>query len=314
MWSACAQMLLQFCFRIFTVKMLLIDMARVYIASVLFSNAFRFKLGIHTLSLLGMPLYRWEAAQFPRVKVATVDPKKLNEEQTPYMPNIPSILVCSKDLLPSKDWEREFVADFSDLRLALSQVELSTDLQMKSLPSYRNKVLWEKFCFGVTCLSTDDDSSSLAEEKETAEDDNLEQLDLEFTGPSREVQTNIKSNSSVTDPRVDSLGEIQTPKSPLLPILLSLDEVARAALFKYHVSWLENISSLSKDRALWLFALCTVLDKPLDAETSAAVRALLRKCASLRASKTGDNEELPMLNILITIAGKYFGQAEDPVA
>ncbi|KAH9327332.1 hypothetical protein KI387_007510, partial [Taxus chinensis] len=59
----------------------------------------------------------WEANQFPKVKVANLDVKKLNERQTSYMPNIPPVLDCSIDLLPLKDWEREFLADFSNLRM-----------------------------------------------------------------------------------------------------------------------------------------------------------------------------------------------------
>jgi hypothetical protein len=36
------------------------------------------------------------------------------------------------------------------------------------------------------------------------------------------------------------------------------------------------------------------------------------RCASLRASKTAaEDEELHRLNVLITIAGRYFGQAEE---
>lgn len=255
---------------------------------------------------------KWEAAQFPKVRVANLDRKKLIKQQTSYMPNIPSVPVCSKDLLPSKDWEREFLADFSDLRMALSNVELSKDHQLKSFPSYKNKVLWEKFCFGSICsISSDEESCPLAVEKEGDENDILEDLDFELTETNKELQANDKINSVVKEPMEDPLGEIRSATGPLLPVVLSLDEIARATVFKYHVTWLENISSLSKDRAVWLFALCAVLDKPLDAETCAAARALLRKCSSLRASKTRDDEELAMLNILITIAGKYFGQAED---
>lgn len=255
---------------------------------------------------------KWEAAQIPKVRVANLDRKKLNKQQTPYMPNIPSVPVCSKDLLPSKDWEREFLADFSDLRMALSNVELSNHHQLKSFPSYKNKVLWEKFCFGSICsLSSDEESCPLAKEEEEDENNILEDLDFEFTATNKLLQANDKINCVVKEPREDPLAEIRSATSPLLPVMLSLDEIARATVFRYHVTWLENISSLSKDRAIWLFALCAVLDKPLDAETSAAARALLRKCSTLRASKTRDDDELAMLNILITISGKYFGQAED---
>lgn len=60
---------------------------------------------------------RWEYARCPKVKVAKIDPGKLSAEQTPYMPSIPSVSTCPPHLLPSKEWEMEFLADFSNLRM-----------------------------------------------------------------------------------------------------------------------------------------------------------------------------------------------------
>ncbi|MCO5569109.1 hypothetical protein L7F22_022816 [Adiantum nelumboides] len=99
--------------------------------------------------------------------------------------------------------------------------------------------------------------------------------------------------------------------SPYLKLLLQLDENSRAMLFRYHVSWLSDQRQLAYDRAMWLFALAAAVDSPLDDQTSAAFRDMLRKCAELRSWKTNVDEELYMLNILITIAGEFFGQAED---
>ncbi|MCO5569111.1 hypothetical protein L7F22_022818 [Adiantum nelumboides] len=59
---------------------------------------------------------RWEAAQCPKVKVAKIGEKKLVAEQTKYMPEIAPILACSPDLLPSREWVRAFLKDFSNLR------------------------------------------------------------------------------------------------------------------------------------------------------------------------------------------------------
>jgi hypothetical protein len=98
---------------------------------------------------------------------------------------------------------------------------------------------------------------------------------------------------------------------PFILLLLRLDEVSRAALFRHHVSWLGNVNGLPKDRALWLLALSAVVDVPLDSQTSAAFRALLRHCSGVRALKESrDDEDLFLLNVLITVAGVYFGQAE----
>lgn len=75
-----------------------------------------------------------------------------------------------------------------------------------------------------------------------------------------------------------SLSEWGGPKPPLLGILMRLEVVHRAALLRYHIGWLERVEGLPEERAQWIFALSAVVDKPLDAQTSAAFRALLRRC------------------------------------
>lgn len=98
--------------------------------------------------------------------------------------------------------------------------------------------------------------------------------------------------------------------TPLLSVILSLDAVSRAAMFRRHVKALENNEALSRPDLEWAFALSVALDEPVDAETSASIRCLLRKCALLRASKIDYDDDVVMMNIIITIAGKYFGQSE----
>ena len=62
-------------------------------------------------------LLRWEAAHVPKVKVAKLERSRLDKEQTAYMPQIPYIEKCPQHLLPLKEWEDAFIADFSDLRM-----------------------------------------------------------------------------------------------------------------------------------------------------------------------------------------------------
>jgi len=65
-------------------------------------------------------LSRWEAEQIPKVKVAKLDRGKLNKEQSAYMPQIPDIAKCPEHLLPLKQWEDVFLAEFSTLRTVCS--------------------------------------------------------------------------------------------------------------------------------------------------------------------------------------------------
>lgn len=132
------------------------------------------------------------------------------------------------------------------------------------------------------------------------------------------VASTLALEQAISDGELDESGvanpaskEVRVLQPPELAVVLRLDEVSRAALLRDQVSWLEDVSGLPRERAVWLFALAAVVDKPLDGATSASFRALFRRCADIRASKTNVDEELVMVNIMLTIAGRYFGQAEE---
>ncbi|XP_031481662.1 uncharacterized protein LOC116251491 [Nymphaea colorata] len=99
-------------------------------------------------------------------------------------------------------------------------------------------------------------------------------------------------------------------KMPLLSVILNLDAVSQAAILRKHVQVLEHSQTLSRRDLEWAFALFLALDEPVNAETAASIRCLLRKCAHLRASKVDYDDDVVMMNIIITIAGKYFGQSD----
>lgn len=111
----------------------------------------------------------------------------------------------------------------------------------------------------------------------------------------------IPSSSETSDPKADG---------PTLSAILKMDSAARTSMLKKRINSVVNMDTLSYNDCLWLFALCVAVDCPLHADTSAALRSLLRKCASLRAAKTEVDDEVIVLNILVTITGKYFGQLE----
>ncbi|CAH8256821.1 unnamed protein product [Arabidopsis lyrata] len=90
-----------------------------------------------------------------------------------------------------------------------------------------------------------------------------------------------------------------------------MDSVTRVSKLKKRICLVEKESGLQSSDCKWVVALCASLETPLDADTCACLRGLLRKCASVRAEKSlevGDEEVITMANMLITIAGRYFGQ------
>lgn len=101
------------------------------------------------------------------------------------------------------------------------------------------------------------------------------------------------------------------PTPPLLSAILGMDSVARVSMLLKRIRLLEPENTITRIDCLWLFALCAAVDTPLDADTCAALRSLLRKCANIRVGKAELDDEVVMLNILATISGRYFGQSEN---
>lgn len=101
-----------------------------------------------------------------------------------------------------------------------------------------------------------------------------------------------------------------TSGPPTLSTILAMDPASRMAMLRKRISLFESSNDLLKKDCVWLFALCAVVETPLDAETSASLRCLLRRCAHLRASKTEVDDDVIMLNVLATISGRFFGQSE----
>ncbi|CAD5315535.1 unnamed protein product [Arabidopsis thaliana] len=102
----------------------------------------------------------------------------------------------------------------------------------------------------------------------------------------------------------ESFGEVVTD-------IQGMDSVTRVSKLKKRICLVEKESGLQSSDCKWVVALCASLETPLDADTCACLRGLLRKCASVRAEtslEVGDEEVITMANMLITIAGRYFGQ------
>uniref|UniRef100_A0A2N9ELG7 Gem-associated protein 2 n=1 Tax=Fagus sylvatica TaxID=28930 RepID=A0A2N9ELG7_FAGSY len=246
---------------------------------------------------------RWEAAQIPKVKVAKLDRSKFIKEQSVYMPQIPNIAECPEHLLPLKQWEDVFLADFSELRLALSHLEGSGENISEKLQSafvIREKpfqdVVFENFDHLVTeAVHSNQPHDCSVSETSIDQPSLLAVEDSDTSLPSEQSSPKTSADES---------------SGPLLSAILRMDSVARVSTLRKRISSVQTMNTLSKNDCLCLFALCAVVDTPLDGDTSAAIRGLLRKCATLRASKSELDDEVVMLNILATVAGRYFGQSE----
>ncbi|KAK0580578.1 hypothetical protein LWI29_003709 [Acer saccharum] len=244
---------------------------------------------------------RWEAAHIPKVKVSKLGGNKFIKEQSVYMPHIPNIAPCPEHLLPLKQWEDSFLADFSELRQVMSGLENSS-AQAAHKPE------------SLLTFQKDSDSSQLAEsfiaEKfNKLKPDNSSNLQSSMDQPSI---SNIEDGIiSLCRQSPETCLNDDSGNYPTLSTLSKMDSVARVSMLRKRIGSFETLSSLSRNDSVWLFALCATVDTPLDADTCAALRSLLRKCASLRAGKSELDDEVIMLNIFATLSGRYFGQSED---
>ncbi|KAK6944009.1 Gemin2/Brr1 [Dillenia turbinata] len=212
------------------------------------------------------------------------------------MPKIPTIAKFPENLLPLKHWEDEFLADFVDLRPALSHVEDSSSTVEKlgskqSIPEDRSPQLLESATNKFYEVKTDE-----------ADIYNSNNPDLSST------DQDISPSAKESRPTVFGIENLEN--NPTVSAIQSMDSVARVSMLRKRISSIETATSLSRNDCLWCFVLCAAVDTPLHANACADMRSLVRKCASLRARKVEVDEEVILLNILVTIAGQYFGRLE----
>ncbi|KAJ8902323.1 hypothetical protein NDN08_006730 [Rhodosorus marinus] len=120
--------------------------------------------------------------------------------------------------------------------------------------------------------------------------------------------------------------EKQTSQRPTLTIVRQIDQKNACAALWHFEKWLreETLSaqeelacaSLLSDsyRGEWLFALLATLETPLDADSYASMRSLLRMFSvAWKATESNGAEDVSasaVLSVFISILGKYFGQVE----
>uniref|UniRef100_M4C4K0 Gem-associated protein 2 n=1 Tax=Hyaloperonospora arabidopsidis (strain Emoy2) TaxID=559515 RepID=M4C4K0_HYAAE len=218
---------------------------------------------------------RLEAEAIPDFVVASdVDPRQFDAQQTRNMPTLQSFGVKSTatDRIPDDWWTRDLLADFAELRQLIAR--------------------WESI--GPPRTETNRAGN----------------------GSNESVRTNVPKMSDEDGWVLFFFGKsgfetLATP--PHLRLLLQFDQVLTRKLLDYHAAWLsEEMTSLSRARAVWMYALMARLDKPVHAAVAATIRQILRRCWTLRCElETPSEVQLKSLNVLIVITGDFFGQLHD---
>jgi len=178
---------------------------------------------------------------------------------------------------PNKDWVVQFVGDFQQLRREVMERYETGEYAADVVPHMNDVQAWDRLCFGAA-----------AEHEAHA--------------------------SGVAAAAANGAGaELTCMNDGIFANLMALDQVSVSDLLQHHITQLLEVhpQSLPLIRAQWLFALAARLEKPLHPDLSAGFRALLRHCSKLRSGlQRQEDPLLPQLNVLIVVAGAYFGQDE----
>jgi len=107
----------------------------------------------------------------------------------------------------------------------------------------------------------------------------------------------------------DRNDQVDVGYKPQLSLVCRLDQVTTRMLINLLVHQCE--SSVSRQVALWLFALLLRLDKPIDADMSATLRHLYRQLSKIRATLPASAPHAPEVihcNVILTAIDRCFGQ------
>jgi len=262
----------------------------------------------------------YEASKISNVHVSAVDPRQFDKQQVRSfsppalafplnpLPSVQTRFVAVRNhsfapppagLETSMSWAMDFSQKFENLRQQIEALRLTKPKKHPSYPSYKDEAAWHKFCFGLPLPS--------ANTKPTTE--------------AMQVEGEPAPIAEFTFPPLQSL--------------LQIDEVRVTSLLNYHITWLvadQNTATILSDplfdkRLSWIFILLALVDKPLDGDTSANLRMLLRVLCRIRSTKVSSPPYLfkPLLTtppqtafavdfaqmaVLISLLSTSFGQAE----
>lgn len=293
-----------------------------------------------------MTWVRHQADSMPTVFRADVNTAVFEGRQTRYMPQVDGIEACPGGYGPDPEWASTVLYEFSEMRGVLGRLALrDKDKERRvAVPPMKDRAAWHLFCLGV------EEEAEEGEEEEDGgmgdqpgdggegeEDGDEEEGEVEIEGEGGAENGAGEGDSAAIaaakrllaqqmgledgDPPVPTAPAAAAPPkwagqvnvAPTLTLLLQFDHVLIQRLLATHTDWL-CARDLTLPRAQWLYCLLARLEKPLYQDAAAVVRQLYRRCCELRAALSTEAgtfaQDLAALNVLVCIAGAYFGQGE----
>lgn len=192
--------------------------------------------------------------------------------------------------VPSSDWQRKQVADFSDVRTKLSRHFAWLRSQPKDLhpsevqlPNKSDEKGWAVFCYGSAFWS------ELVRAKIADGDSEIEEETQEGSEP------------------------VVSGQSPLSQVFFYLKPNVLTTVIEYLASWCELLDGLRPEMALWAYSLLANLEKPLHPDIGSAIRTIAISASKERSKLAKENpclEQISKLTLIICIVSKYFSQGD----
>jgi len=255
-----------------------------------------------------------QAECLPDVFVASApesSPLKPKEEREEYFdgskaslsyllsPHTMTIAAPSRNHLPQsgKKWVDSTLTSFSNLRMYIEKcfemgIGSKETMERIPCPPMKDRSGWHIFCLG---------------EQEAMGnvggyfDDEMEENDLEGNEMEEDDVDNTESGN-------DWVSHVpQGGHETSVRILAQMDQVMTRRILSHHVHYMEEGWVLSKKRTAWIYALLARIERPLHRDDAAMMHDLLKECTKRRATCHCE-EQLAMLNTLISIVGIYFEQ------
>lgn len=255
-----------------------------------------------------------QAQTLPDMMIAEhIDPGRFESQQTNYMPSFPDISVAPPGLQPSDEWAEGLWYGFDNFREELAYAaEQNRNVVPIELPQLSDTAGWRILFVGATSESSEAGAQSCVDFVAAAAEDEVSpcvSLHQSLT-PSFNLISQISPGCAAKLVQHSGLWLVSQMEDPELRRRRCIATISQ-----------HTTPSLCAHSAQWIFALLSRIDWLLDAAIQGSLRQILRFACQMRAglpAKDATPEQdgcepddlIAHLNIVITIVGYYFGQAE----
>jgi len=261
-----------------------------------------------------LKMVRQEASKCPDVVIANnIDSGKFRDSQT-YFINSDNPAKAPSGLEPSIQWQIKQILEFSKLREKISKMKETFEKTRENTPKFPPDMTdgqrWVVWCCGKDVLvenQCDEDD----DEDDDDDDDEIELKALPKDSLSG-ILCQLNDNPVSTKQQLAPVAKIDVGQGnpPLVSIAMYMNQPMVETVLKHHVNYIQN-QGFHMQQGPWIYAMLSMLQKPLAPDTCALLRDLARLCSQLRSRLDSDTHpHLRPFNLFISLVARYFDQRD----